>query len=94
MSDKLLNFSHRAKKYVLHYLYALAASSWNAGIATLVASLGLAAGAAMEPDTVAALDWSQMWAAFKYGAVINALFHLRKHPLPERLPDTQAPFKP
>lgn len=91
MPEKLQNLSARAKKYVLHYLYALAASSWNAGIATAVASLGLAAGAALEPDTVVPLDWTQMWAGFKYGALINALFYLRKNPIPEALPSETRP---
>jgi hypothetical protein len=95
MSEHVLNISRRAKRWILHYLYALAASSWNSGIATLVASLGLAAGAAMEPDKISPLDWPQMWGAFQYGAAINALFHLRKNPIPESLPtETRAPFSP
>lgn len=91
MSDRILQFSTRAKKYVLHYVYALVISSWNAGVATAVATIGLAAGAAFEPETVVPLDWSQMWAAFQYGALINALFYLRKNPLPESLPSETNP---
>lgn len=75
----------RVKIHAVHYAVALAASSWNAGIATLVASLGLAAGAAIE-DSVTALNWHEMWTAFKYGAIVNALFYLKAHPLPEKLP--------
>lgn len=89
MPEAAKNFGRSLKIYVLHYLYALAAGSWNAGIATLVASLGLAAAASVEPSQVKPLDIEQMWAAFKYGAAINALFYLRKNPLPEKLPVTK-----
>ena len=89
MPEAIQDFwARRLRRYVLHYFYALLASSWNAGIATLVASLGLAAAASIEPDHIRPLNWPQMFAAFRYGAVINALFHLRKNPLPEQLPDT------
>lgn len=95
MPDMVKGALHRVKKYVIFYLYALIASSWNAGIATAVATLGLAAGAALEPDKVSPLDWNQMWAAFQYGALINALFYLRKNPIPETLPaETRPPILP
>jgi hypothetical protein len=93
MSEQVLNISRRAKRWALHYLYAMAASSWNAGIATAVATLGLAAGAAVEPDKITPLDLDQIWGAFIYGAAINAIYHLRKNPIPESLPtETTAPF--
>jgi hypothetical protein len=96
MPESVKRIGERVRLYALFYLYAMLASSWNAGIATALASLGLAAGAAIDPEHVQALNWHQIFTAFKYGAVINALFYLRSHPLPERLPlngaATNAPF--
>lgn len=92
MPDSLRTRLPAVKRWALFYLYALAATAWNAGIGGAVATLGIAAGAALEPDEVVALDWAQMWSAFKYGAVINALFYLRSHPIPEKLPsDDRSP---
>lgn len=85
----------RMRVHALHYIFALVTSSCNAGIATVVASLGLAAGAAIDPANIRPLDVGQMYAAFKYGAIINAIYHLWKNPLPEKLPaagDTAPPF--
>lgn len=96
MPEPVQRFWRRIRLYVLHYIFAMLTSSWNAGIATAVASLGLAAAASIDPDHVKALDWPQILAAFEYGAVINALFYLRSHPLPEKLPlpsgDTMRPI--
>ncbi len=101
MSDETRDFLRRnwprVKLHALHYVVALGASSWNAGIATVVASLGLAAGAAIDPANIRPLDVGQMYAAFKYGAIINAIYHLWKNPLPEKFPlngGTPPPISP
>ncbi len=86
MSEAIARQWPAIKRWVLFYLYAAGATSWNAGIQTMAVSLGLAAGAAIEPDKVYALDAAQMVIAFKYGAIINLIMYLKTHPIPEKLP--------
>jgi len=76
------------KSYVLHYIYGLAASSFNGGISAAISFLGLAGGAAAGLN-VQAMNLHQLGVTFVSAVLIHALFYFQKRPIPEDFPDPQ-----
>ena len=82
------------KKIVIHYLYGLFAAAWNGGIGAVAGILGID-GASMTGVAGDAhiLNLHEMIAAFGGAFILNAIFWLKAHPLPDDIATTH-PFPP
>jgi ABC-type nitrate/sulfonate/bicarbonate transport system substrate-binding protein len=69
------------KSFFTHYFFGLGASCWNAGIASLYAAFGQAAGAAVMKE-VPVPTGHEIGAIFVGAAALQALGYFKQHPLP------------
>lgn len=77
---------------VKHYAYGCFAKSWNAGIVAVYALIGQAVGAGMDPAHFNIPDWRTFAYTFAIVFGVQVIGYFKDHPLPEKLPDTVAPF--
>lgn len=74
----------KIKAYIVHYVYGLLASSWNAGM-TAVAAFAGAATAAAAGAPVEALNLHQLAAVFLGTVGLHLILYFQKNPIPEDL---------
>ncbi len=80
------------RSMIRHYVYGLFAASWNGGISSVAAILGIDALAATGADQMThILNWHEMVSAFIGALGVHAILWLKAHPLPETF-DTHPPF--
>ncbi len=82
----------KLKRAAFHYLYAMFAQSFNGAIAAVNAFLGASVGASFDPAHFDAPGWRTLAWTFIASFCLSVAFYLKKHPIPENLPDTKAPF--
>lgn len=80
------------KKLAKHYIYGLFASAWNGGIGAVAGILGID-GASMSglSGEARVLNVHEMIAAFAGAFVLNGIFWLKSHPIPDTI-ETEPPF--
>jgi hypothetical protein len=71
---------------VKHYTYAMVITSFNSGIKSMDAVIGLAVGAAVTV-TVPSPTWEAGVAVFLTTFARSILMYLKDHPLPDKLPE-------
>jgi hypothetical protein len=79
--------------YLKHYTYALFATSWNKSTKAVDAFLGIAVGAAFDPQNIQAPNWSM--AAYIFGVVYfrSVAEYLAANPIPTSLA-SRHPYQP
>ena len=86
MNPKILSF-------IRHYIAGLLSTMWNGGIGAVAGILGIDGVSVSGIADTQILDWKQMVSAFIGACVLQGIFWLKAHPLPENY-DTAAPFFP
>jgi hypothetical protein len=82
----------KLKRAATHYLYAMFAQGFNAGIAAIYSFLGMATGASFDAEHFDPPGWRTLAWTFCVTFCVGILWYLKKHPLPEKLPETTPPF--
>lgn len=91
MSDATQN---KIASAVKHYAWGCFAKSWNGAIAAIYSFLGLATGAAFDPEHFDAPGWRTLAWTFLVAFGVSVIGYFKDHPLPPALPDTEPPFPP
>lgn len=76
---------------IVHYIYGMFATSFNSSITAMDAVIGLSVGAAATPDIMKP-NWKAAVAVFGVCFLRSCLMYFKDHKLPEKLPETAAPF--
>lgn len=77
---------------IKHYAYGCFAKSWNGATVAAWSFVTQAAGSGLYPQKIAPPTWEYAANTFLIVAVIQMLGYFKDHPLPDRLPETKAPF--
>lgn len=79
----------KAWKWAKHYLYGLLVKSWNSSIKSVDAFMGVAVGAAVNPDQIQAPNWTM--AAYIFGTVYvrSVVSYFAENPIPVSLADDE-----
>lgn len=78
-------------RWTKHFFYGAFAKSWNGAINGVYGFVGVATGAAIEPQKIQAPNWEMVAYIFGVSFAISALGYFKDNPLPPHL-GTPPPF--
>lgn len=80
-------------RWLKHYFYGLFAKSWNGAVNGVYGFVGVATGAALNPQAIQAPNWQMAAYVFGVSFAISAIGYFKDNPLPPSL-GMETPFTP
>jgi hypothetical protein len=92
MSEHMRKAGRTIWSYARHYAYGAFSKGWNGAWAAVYGFIGSSVGSAIDPQSIQAPNLRLLIYCFASAWAIGVAGYFKDHPLPDRLPDTTAPF--